>query len=144
MTDLDLDAIQARIDLASPLPWTYRDVIDGLHNVTRGGWDIASCGAGDLDPDDGDRDAQAARNAEFIAHSRTDMELMAARIRELEAKNTNLGIKAARTADALDRVGLYGQRLTEMFPKPTVHAEVGREITRLITTNPLPSEQGDQ
>ncbi|OZC59245.1 hypothetical protein CH276_22620 [Rhodococcus sp. 06-470-2] len=88
MTDraLDLDAIQARINGASPLPWTYRDVIDGLHNVTRGGWDVASCGAGDLDPDDGDRDAQAARNAEFVAHSRSDMELMAARIRELEAQ----------------------------------------------------------
>jgi hypothetical protein len=83
---LDLDAIEARINGASPLPWTYRDVIDGLHNVTRGGWDIASCGAGDLDPDDGDRDAQAARNAEFVAHSRNDMELMAARIRELETQ----------------------------------------------------------
>lgn len=143
MTDqaLDLDAIQARINGASPLPWTYRDVIDGLHNVTRGGWDIASCGAGDLDPDDGDRDAQAARNAEFVAHSRSDMELMAARIRELEAKNTNLGMARVRASDALDRVSTYAQELAQGAPH--VHG-IAEEIIARIITNPLPSEQGGQ
>lgn len=141
---LDLDAIQQRVDAASPLPWTYRDVIDNLHNVTRGGWDIASCGAGDLHPDHGDRDAQAAANATFVAHSRTDIPALIARVRELEQRNATLGIERARVADALDRVAIYGRRLTEVFKPHTTHAEVGREIARHITTNPLPSEQGAQ
>lgn len=83
------------------------------------------------------RDADRKRSA-------ADVPALIARVRELEARNTNLGIARARSADALDRVAVYGQRLNQMFPTHTVHAEVGREITRLITTNPLPSEQGGE
>lgn len=138
MSELDLDAIEARVSAATGGPWSVYD---------RGvGYMIAlDDSVGDrVLPEGGRTDIGYRADAEFIAHSRTDVPALIARVRELEAKNTTLGVQRVRTADALDRVAVYGQRLTEMFPSHTVHAEVGREITRLITTNPLPSEGGPQ
>lgn len=49
---------------ATPGPWMYTDVIDGDHNVTRGGWDIARCRGGGAQ----DAGPAAARDAVFIAY----------------------------------------------------------------------------
>lgn len=59
---------QARELLAGITPgkWTYRDVIDGRHNVTVDMWDVASCSGGPVE-DEAVRTRYAAANAEFIA-----------------------------------------------------------------------------
>ena len=108
MTRLDLKGIETRVQAATEGPWIYRDIIGGLHNVTRNAWDVASCGAGDLDPEYGDRDEQTARNAEFIAHAREDIPALLAvlrerdntiaRVRAVLAEYDHLGPEAAAVA----------------------------------------------
>ena len=74
MTDLDLAAIQARADAATPGPWTL-GIVYGTVMRSSGG-NIA-------------RDSTEA-NAEFIAHARTDVPALLARIAELEAGRDEL------------------------------------------------------
>lgn len=107
----ELAAIEARLAAATEGPWIYRDIIGGYHNVTRNAWDVASCGAGDLDPEDGDRDEQAARNAEFIAHAREDVPALLAAVRERD--NT-----IARIREVLDD---YDGLNAEPIPKLSTH-----------------------
>jgi hypothetical protein len=85
MTGIDLGAIQTRADAATEGPWKYRDIIGENHNVCVNAHNIAACGAGDLNPEYGDRDQQAARNAEFIAHARADVPALIAAVRERDA-----------------------------------------------------------
>lgn len=107
MTGIDLDAIQARADGATEGPWKYRDIIGENHNVCVNAHNIAACGAGDLDPEYGDRDQQAARNAEFIAHARTDVPALIAAVRERDATLARVRdrIKSVMASDDLDPDG---------------------------------------
>lgn len=73
---LDHDAIRARADAATEGPW-YRDSTTDANgsnyteNVTRNSWDVAMCPGGDALLEA--RRAQAAKDADFIAHARTDV-----------------------------------------------------------------------
>ena len=95
----DYDAIEARANAATPGRWVYSDVIEGDHNVTHGGWDVARCSDGGYarakeGSTDLDIHEQAAKNAEFIAHARTDVPALIARCRELEAKVAAVRVEA--------------------------------------------------
>lgn len=61
-----LDRAREALDGITPGEWTYRDIIDGKHNVTVDMWDVASCSGGPIE-DDEERTKYAAANAEFIA-----------------------------------------------------------------------------
>ena len=83
LSNSELDEIQARAEAATEGPWFYTDQIGDGHNVTRNSWDVATCYAGDLDPEDGSRDEQAARNAVFVSHAREDIDNLIAEVRRL-------------------------------------------------------------
>lgn len=132
---LDLDAIEARASKATEGPWTHepskyiRQRYVTTQSESRTIWHATN-------------EVFEPADAEFIAHARTDVPALVARVRELEARNTNLGIARVRAADALDRVALYGKNLTEVFRPETTECEIGGEILLRIVTNPLPSEGG--
>lgn len=130
MTDLDLDDIQARADAATEGPWTAHTAGE------RGGDHWYICDEGEsiahVSANDGVNEDQREPDAEFIAHA------LIARVRELETKNTTLGVERARLHDALDRVASYGLNLTEVFRPHTAEHEVGGEIIRRIKMNPPP------
>lgn len=89
MTDtLDLDAIAARADTATPGPWTW------LEGEIRGGYDTGIQRPWVADSDD-DSDG------EFIAHARTDVPALLAEVRRLRAANAALH---QITVDAKDRL----------------------------------------
>ncbi|WP_032376695.1 hypothetical protein [Rhodococcoides fascians] len=89
MTALDLDAIQARADAATPGPWTAQTTGE------RGGDHWYVCDAGEaiahIAAQDGINEAQREPDAQFFAHSRTDVVDLIARIRELEAAIDSIG-----------------------------------------------------
>lgn len=131
MTALNLDAIEARVAAATVGPWTW------AHDGPFDGWlDDATDNPMAVCADCGVRAQVEPSDAEFIAHARTDVPALVSRVRELERRNTQLGIERARTADALDRVGLYAKNLTEVFNPGTEQSDIGHEIVRRITTNP--------
>lgn len=136
MTDLDLDDIQARADAATEGPWTAHTAGE------RGGDHWYICDEGEsiahVSANDGVNEDQREPDAEFIAHAREDVPALIARVRELETKNTTLGVERARLHDALDRVASYGLNLTEVFRPHTAEHEVGGEIIRRIKMNPPP------
>lgn len=80
MTDLDLDAIQARADAATPGPWEFDDEVLGVWTAADG-----ALGGGICDPHD-----EYARglnhpleNMRFVAHARQDIPLLVAEVRRL-------------------------------------------------------------
>lgn len=81
MTDLDLDAIDARVNAARPGPWTWCRTTAGSYSSLDSGDDEVLSAQGHvdgwIDSDDAD--------AEFIAHAREDIPALIARIRQLEA-----------------------------------------------------------
>lgn len=106
MTDLDLDAIEARANAATEGPWECLDLSDADFDSKneRGWWWVWRAGiqhyAGVLntrdrdeagvigeasitDSDDGD---QERADAEFIAHARTDVPALVAEVRAERAK----------------------------------------------------------
>ncbi|WP_037162555.1 hypothetical protein [Rhodococcoides fascians] len=139
MIDLDLDAIEARANAATPGHWETirRETQYGyVYNVAAPGEASGSA----LNFIDMVSTNSASYDAELIAHAREDIPAMAARIRELEAKNTTLGMERVRLHDAIDRVGQYAHYLADSGYDAGVQ-DIGERIIELITTNPLPSEQ---
>ena len=87
MSELDVDAIEARANAARSGPWKWHwDVFgDGSSSLDYldggGGFVLSAHGMhteGWIDADDSD--------AEFIAHARTDIPALVSRVRELEAR----------------------------------------------------------
>lgn len=92
-TELDLDAIRARLDAATEGPWRVDEIARVWADRDPAGWDafhIAAChdAVGRAGHDD-------EANAEFIAHARTDVERLLAKVGRL----TWL-LRAAAEADA--------------------------------------------
>jgi hypothetical protein len=76
MTEVDLDAIEARVALASPAPWS---ILPAMTQNEAGQWSPPEIiGIAPYGHDDGD--------IEFIAHARQDVPAMAAEIRRLRAE----------------------------------------------------------
>lgn len=89
-TELDLDAIRARLDAATEGPWRVDEIARVWADRDPAGWDafhIAAChdAVGRAGHDD-------EANAEFIAHARTDVERLLA---ALEAAESSLAGIAA-------------------------------------------------
>jgi len=116
VTDLDLDAIKARADAATPGPW-YRVgppwnrgapwVNAGSEDPHHGRFlcDLDAEMAG-VDRDD-DEPSNEVADAEFIAHARTDVPALLARIAELEAERDQwLPLRQAVERVATERGGL--------------------------------------
>ncbi|NUS14539.1 MAG: hypothetical protein HOY69_24595 [Streptomyces sp.] len=80
---LDLDAIQARCDAATPGPW---HVEDDKRDLNR--W--VTDKSGYLEINFGYLNNGTQADARFVAHARTDVEQLTARVRELEAENLRL------------------------------------------------------
>lgn len=89
MTELNLDAIQARLDAATPGPWVADGTEISQHWSRPEPWEpvatndiacMAYCYGGQA------RGIENSYDAEFIAHAREDVELLVARVRELEAE----------------------------------------------------------
>ena len=82
--DLNVDAIGARADAATPGPWR------ALGTGVRGGdhWYVVDSteSIASIHANDGSDEDQRERDAEFIAHARTDIPALIARVRELEAE----------------------------------------------------------
>ena len=120
MTDLDLDAIEARANAATDGPWGYpfagknRITTPVDIDVTEADWGgenlreyVLSCLA--------DRNAWRAADAEFIAHARTDVPALVAALREardlLNAKES--WIEGAKVdLDGYDEALAEAERLT--------------------------------
>jgi hypothetical protein len=94
---LDTAAIQVRVDAARPGPWTIRDALDG-DGFPGHLWVVEN----DDEPGDhhvmvniGTRD-----DGEFIAHARTDVPALLARVADLEQQLANV---AAACTDITNR-----------------------------------------
>lgn len=70
MTDLDLDAIQARVEAATPGPWVHEDPGFHANRITSERGDIAYTIVEEAD-------------GQFIIHAREDVPRMVAEIRRL-------------------------------------------------------------
>lgn len=73
----------------TPGKWTYRDVIDGRHNVTVDMWDVASCSGGPVE-DEAVRTRYAAANAEFIAAAPQLVSELANEVEQLQFTESSL------------------------------------------------------
>lgn len=95
MSEVDLDAIEARVALASPAPWS---VLPAMVQNEAGQWSPPEViGIAPYGYDDGD--------VEFIAHSRQDIPAMVAEIRRLRAQVdsfTNKTVSTPANADPDD------------------------------------------
>lgn len=92
MTELDLDAIKARLNATAPGPWEVYNpngsdhgalwsvANDGYHNPTESGDDAFGLYL----------DCGGIEDAEFIAHAREDVPALLAEIARLKAANANL------------------------------------------------------
>lgn len=142
---IDLDAIRARAEAATPGPWTMRDgwgpTTDGLMHFTR----IANGDHDSVLSADGPDIAGSRANAEFIAHARHDIPALLAEVDRLRSQlDVQLGQviderdRAEETADDLaDLVGeIVGEEVGEHSSDndPRANAlRAGREYVRLTT-----------
>ena len=94
---LDLDAIEARTNNATPAPWgyydggDYADLVAGYQPTGPGSYtctqSIARIEADEYEAEDDDEAADQMRaDAEFITHARTDVPALVAEIRRLTAE----------------------------------------------------------
>lgn len=79
MSDLDLDAIKARVDAATPGPWISGDRYrpGGLHP-----WEVVIGDYPVLEIEDSD---QGRADAQFLAHTRDDVPALLAEVERLKA-----------------------------------------------------------
>jgi hypothetical protein len=92
MTQLDLDAIEARANAATPGPWDG-DTCDGIsqHWTREKPWlDVLVMEGSDSWAGCNHRISVSEGDAEFIAHAREDVPALVQRVRELEADNQQL------------------------------------------------------
>jgi len=109
VSELDLDAIEARAKAATPGPWDYEHDTE-LEKGCRCG----SC----LEPIDGrmivesrKHDMVAVADARFIAHAREDVPALIAELRRLREENARLRLgTTTRSRDRLSRTGITRNR----------------------------------
>jgi hypothetical protein len=98
---LDLDAIRARADAATPGPWmhaTHTGRKDGVSLVGQ----ISKRGTGQAVAVLADSDVrQRAKDAEFVAHAREDVPALVAEVERLRAANAHLIRNAEILADEI-------------------------------------------
>jgi hypothetical protein len=91
---LDLDAIEARANAASPGPWAL------IYRGIREEYDVASVATfGDLSGTRGMFERKA--DAVFVAHAPSDVTLLVRRVRELEAERDRLTARVAELENVL-------------------------------------------
>jgi hypothetical protein len=113
---LDLEAIKARAEAATPGPWKLWGMSVQSDRHGTGEVDYSQTIAQTLDPDRGLR----TFNAQFIAHAREDVpalvveverlrkELDEAQLRSIEARNPGIDMEAVKAQRAAGRMGLSG------------------------------------
>ncbi len=100
---LDLDAIEARAEAATPGPW--REPKNGLglgwtiFPKNSKGWSIATCDSG--------------TDADFIAHARTDVPALVA---ELRVAREVVEAACQLVADEESQLGGWGPDVTMLYP----------------------------
>jgi hypothetical protein len=108
---LDLDAIEARANAASPEPWEPGSAEPGhISERQRLVWPRYGTGAPLCRLERPGRREQDDADAEFIAHARTDVPALVERVRELEAR--------MQRAAAHLHVGAIGAALRELEGAP--------------------------
>ncbi len=86
MTPEKLKEIEARCEAASEGPWDYQYEADGAYDLwSRKLHEVPSL-LGQIDTDEDDHHATNEANATFIAHARTDVPDLIARVKELEER----------------------------------------------------------
>jgi hypothetical protein len=98
---LDLDAIEARAEAATPGPWYEDDVTFGTGTLVIARFDdtVVQCSL----PLSHTR---SAPNADFIAHARTDIPALVAELRAARADITEMAYRGTALSGAVD--GLEG------------------------------------
>jgi len=93
---MNIDEIEARANAATPGPWKHEG------QEVRAAYHVAFCG--EAATSQGATSARdCTRNARFIAHARTDVSALIARVRELEAECERLKTFAAQNFSAMIR-----------------------------------------
>lgn len=119
---LDLDAIQARVDKATPGPWRSNEPLKGwieapnccdrgpMHIADIRGWGhLTGRGHGAHAMDEASAIAVHEANADFIKHAREDVPALVAEIRRLRSATTpSMRERCARVADERVRVWRKG------------------------------------
>lgn len=140
MAELDLDAIQARADAATPGPWydAGAGILRAVHTRTVGRKhirevrdDIDLLGGAMFDtyedfgggPDlNGEPCVTGYYDARFIAAAREDVPALVARVRELEAERDDARAEADRLGDRCELLeGLLAEALREPHPETGEH-----------------------
>lgn len=89
---LDLDAIEARCNAATPGPW---EISYGCEEESRYRWRAVGppheVVENDAGYDDGSAESASEDDAKFIAHARTDVPLLIAEVRRLRAALRRIG-----------------------------------------------------
>ncbi len=129
---IDLDEIEARANAATPGPWvTFDSPGTYWDDPSACGWDYRApgraapyycTGPGAL------TSAQAARDTVFIAHARTDVPALIARVRKLEERLSDTEDRRYRLMQKLDEALADYQDLGR-----TMHEECSRLEERLLT-----------
>jgi hypothetical protein len=130
---LDLDAIEARAEAATPGPWTtdgweiYQGTGDGAPDLMR--WVGETCRADDYDGSRAD--------AAFIAHAREDVPAMAAEIRRLRAE-----LAEARTKTMVTEADEIVAHCPDHGSRDTVwiNCYCADDLRRRAVTLPAPEE----
>ena len=120
---LDLDAIEARAEAATPGPWMEPRNGLGLgwtiFPKNSKGWSIATCDSG--------------TDADFIAHARTDIPNLLAALDELEAENKELKLDLAAaehyTTDDLTSPARLCVKCRRPWPCEFTSVQVGKNRT---------------
>lgn len=153
--DVDVAAIQARADAATPGPWTTRaDGADGFYTADDyydiDGADDATVAYGGAFEDGGPHVGACSRvDAEFIAHARTDVPALLAENVRLEAdlavavhEATTTRAAAAEISDEAYRViGFLDDVDFAEHQWPTLHALYVERLAALSSTNTTHEEQ---
>ena len=115
---INLDEIEARANDATPGPWRHEG------QRVRGVCEIAFCGlTAATDGPTGTLDY--TRNARFIAHARTDVPALVARVRELEAERNSY----ARSHAILKAI--HGA-LTDALPNTPIPALDSFDVVEMV------------
>lgn len=134
MTELDLDAVEARANAATPEPWDVGDGTEiglGIEPITGGGFYFDAIVAQVTYSSERDGDRQRAANrgvqlqlsapdadAEFIARARTDVPALVAEVKRQQslfrAADTAAGIQARRAERAEGKLITLIARLHQM------------------------------
>lgn len=97
---LDIEQIKARVDRATPGPWSHFQTMSGQYYIGEANDDDAPIASMHQGFDEQDR------NAAFIAHARTDIPNLIAEVERLQAELEDLRAMLDRLANA--RIGSEG------------------------------------